>query len=609
MSSNSDLSERFNEGCGLVLEGCEFSRGVRSTRSSLTEGGFEKSNFHPMKGRVLIDATSQTLGSTSEDMENGSNGSNRGRNRKTKGRSWRKKQKNKRGEEERKVRPRILFLDINRNLVGIDLDGDYVYDRAAAAAPPLVPICCRLNLEEDQFPIGMRHIKTKSEGKEDQVYLVGGAIYDLSRRDDWIDPVRQPGWVNYSDKVYMFDHGKIRTLISSHHDNGINISAKDVLIPLPNTLKGPKFPLVANLNGTFYFMNVFMNYNIERFIPCFKPQAPFERFDPITSSFHEEPFPFAYNAECNSSSLSLDMNDFPVVSHFCMDNKLILVCRDRALRIFDADAKPPSPRWTVSHKLYNVFQRSFALRHEGPTLDTFSHTGLWWISDFYLPSSLSRFQSLGVMLAIRLVPYDGYVGSMSYCYDCTLQLHAYAMSKKNYQLHFYQKLDDVFSDLLPLPTSTTLNLLTRNHHFLDLGKGGDEGLRRICVILTIDGLANGIAYLFVSVFDLRMKPGPYPKQEKNYSYYHFSDDDDDGGDGDGDGEETDEEEYEGDGSWPFVDEFLEVVYVKKRVFRLNQSIKEELNPMNSFIAYDRPPLDATTSFILPSLGLPIFHST
>lgn len=41
MGSNSDLRERFNEGCDFPLQGCEFSEGGSSTCSSGTEGGSE----------------------------------------------------------------------------------------------------------------------------------------------------------------------------------------------------------------------------------------------------------------------------------------------------------------------------------------------------------------------------------------------------------------------------------------------------------------------------------------------------------------------------------------------------------------------------------------
>lgn len=41
MGSNSDLRERFSEGCDFPLQGCEFSEGGSRTCSSGTEGGSE----------------------------------------------------------------------------------------------------------------------------------------------------------------------------------------------------------------------------------------------------------------------------------------------------------------------------------------------------------------------------------------------------------------------------------------------------------------------------------------------------------------------------------------------------------------------------------------
>jgi len=41
MGSNSDLRERFSEGCDFPLQGCEFSEGGSSSCSSGTEGGSE----------------------------------------------------------------------------------------------------------------------------------------------------------------------------------------------------------------------------------------------------------------------------------------------------------------------------------------------------------------------------------------------------------------------------------------------------------------------------------------------------------------------------------------------------------------------------------------
>ncbi|KAL6545336.1 hypothetical protein OROGR_009210 [Orobanche gracilis] len=400
----------------------------------------------------------------------------------------------------------ILFVEVCGSLMGIDLN----VESDLHAPPAVVPIRYHMNLVDNGYPIGMRHVKINGE-----IYLLGGAL----RKPSHVKGIGGGGggWTGYSNQIYRFNPCRltIGDVYPSH-----------VLEPLTHTaLAGAKVPIVANLKGATYLLH--------RWIPHCIPylevvDVPFERlsFDAstFTLSCHQHPSP-----PFVKSDRVKPFPYYPVSSHFVLDDKLLLFCNlDHRLHTFSP--RKGTGEWTTSIDGFYRVSDSFNCRGTSLPPD-----GLW-LSNLTFPHD----DSLGVLLSVQMscdnASYDEIRNGYShpdipqeYVYSgdqlpffLSYKVYAYAMSKTTFEVKLYQPLDHVLSGVIPDPISTPLISSTISHHFLDLGKGdGGEGITRVCALLTGVGLIDGIRYLFISIFDLQMTQENIrpPKRPSRYSHF------------------------------------------------------------------------------------------
>ncbi|KAK7255303.1 hypothetical protein RIF29_28710 [Crotalaria pallida] len=280
----------------------------------------------------------------------------------------------------------ILILEMVGYLIGLDLN-QQVND-----ADEGVYLRFHVDLRNNGYPIGMRHVKTTA-GKH---YLVGGAIYDAAKPG--VDPQFQPHWTGYSKRVFELN----ADLLLSKEDD---VNPSDILTHVPDLdLAGAMCPIAFDLGVATYLLHRWVRFAT----PCLKPDIPFARFDSSTEQ-KSPPFYTSYLPDfdvfdidgCDydsfrereirwpggSPSSGVKPFPFPVKSSFVVGGKLLLFCEDYSLQWFTPDNG--GGKWNISGERYGKVSSSFKAR--GADLPT---TGLW------LPGFGFDNDSLGVLLSI-----------------------------------------------------------------------------------------------------------------------------------------------------------------------------------------------------------------
>ncbi|KAK7261862.1 hypothetical protein RIF29_28185 [Crotalaria pallida] len=423
----------------------------------------------------------------------------------------------------REEAPPSLFLFLvmkSGELIGIDLSGSG--EGEISHPPPYAPIRVSLDLQnytKYNYPIGMRHFKLG--GKH---YLCGGALKPYYR---YVGPAD-----DFSDKVFHL-----------HLDTNPTTVIKDpqaLLNPIPTPrLLEPKFPrIVAHIKGSVYLLHGgfwFDSFPCMRHVPT--PKVPFERLDLNENvyvdvdvdvdvppfSCHQLPPPPWITTWSNMVPF-----DYPIHNHFVFDDKLVICCPspNYILTFTPSDAPDDGAgggKWSYHEysPVYSFFQQ---LKLNGLSLPA---TGLYLPEFCVAGGGDDDGDSLGVLLAIDWVVCDDLADDddVAAYMDSSFTIYAYAISKTTFQPKFMQILDDqVFFDILPDPhpgpTTNPLIGPTGSHHLLDLGKGDEEGARRICAILAADCF-DRMPCLFVSIFDVRIN------NDNNAPAAAAADDDDD----------------------------------------------------------------------------------
>ncbi|KAK7255205.1 hypothetical protein RIF29_28609 [Crotalaria pallida] len=232
---------------------------------------------------------------------------------------------------------------------------------------------------------------------------------DLNRDDTCESPRTAPKpCSSYYDSVYEFDADRIKNVMCNNHPSVL--FPKDVLRSV-TTLNEPKFSLVANLGGTTYILPhsklLYTNSNIP--LPYFESKDPkftFERFDPFDKSWHQAPTPLFYEGEgegeregesesegegegkskgegegegegeSKSESEMLEpQKEEPILvyEHLVVEDKLLLFCHDLVYVFSHLTQK-----WETSYELYTSIKESF--KRCGQDVP---NTGLW-LCDFKL---------------------------------------------------------------------------------------------------------------------------------------------------------------------------------------------------------------------------------
>ncbi|KAK7316899.1 hypothetical protein RJT34_00690 [Clitoria ternatea] len=371
----------------------------------------------------------------------------------------------KRARVEKRIRG-ILFMEMDGELMGIDLNQHQSWDCKGTSPPPTLSFNYRV---DHNFPFFMRPFKL--DGK---LYLAGG--YER--------PKGEICFTATTNRVYEFDPDAI---VSANDNELVTVPGHRVLMPAPS-LKRPKRVIVADLRGTIYVLHHWDGPLYSYEFPDDKYDVLFEYFDPTHTSWHQAPTPPFYQNYFQDNDhifqdkvddwpLSVEM--CPVICYYVVDDKLFVLCNDNLIYAFSHSSK----QWEVITPDVNLF------RVYGRHISSLC-TGLW------LPEQQIALVIDCPMLSSPGEPWFFQADAIIYSPDGVPEFH--------------QVLEEVFSDMYPHDSKYSKSATT---HLLHLGQGSQEDQTRICAVMftvigtewTIDPKMGDqqLVCLFISIFDLQ----------------------------------------------------------------------------------------------------------
>ncbi|KAK7316892.1 hypothetical protein RJT34_00677 [Clitoria ternatea] len=265
----------------------------------------------------------------------------------------------KRARVEKRIRG-ILFLEMDGELMGIDLNQHQSWDCKGTSPPPTLSFNYRV---DHNFPFYMRPFKL--DGK---LYLAGG----------YESPKGEIRFTATTNRVYEFNPDAI---VSANDNEFVTVPGHRVLRHAHSLIR-LKRVIVVDLRGTIYVLRHWGRVLYSNEFLDDKYDVLFEYFDPTHTSWHQAPTPSFYQKYFQDNDyifqdkdhifqdkvddwpLSIEM--CPVVYYYIVNDKLLVLCNDNLMYAFSHSYK----QWEVIALNVNLFR---VHGHRFPSLCT----GLW----------------------------------------------------------------------------------------------------------------------------------------------------------------------------------------------------------------------------------------